>query len=307
MMEMEWDIFFRSYNEALADAFERAAAGIADESLLADPCFAASLQEMTAGSLRDWYDAPLGDDRSGPTPAEMIDSLTETGDAARVFREAAVRCDDGIPERLEAKIASFGSDAEEMLTEIAFGTDWETAGDGEGQPSGELLASSVALQSIGQMGALRLFETAAVRFAGTRRPADLIADALRDSAVSLGAEAVPILAGILNDVCGQPGDFMPTHESLMIALTAAGSAHRSDEAYACLRRCFRRMDRKILGAACLGDYGDPRSIAVLKHYLDRPDSRPDRPLFYEILSSIRRLGGEIDDIRDPFGDFSARR
>ena len=36
-----------------------------------------------------------------------------------------------------------------------------------------------------------------------------------------------------------------------------------------------------------------------------PNVEPiDRETFYEALSAIRRLGGEINDIQDPFHDFT---
>ena len=76
--------------------------------------------------------------------------------------------------------------------------------------------------------------------------------------------------------------------------------------FACLRSCFRGMQHKVIGAICLGDYGDPKGISVLKGYLDRNAGTFDRQEFYEILSSIKRLGGSIQDVHDPFRDFSAR-
>jgi hypothetical protein len=66
------------------------------------------------------------------------------------------------------------------------------------------------------------------------------------------------------------------------------------------------MRHKVIGAICIGDYGDPRGISVLKGYLDRNPGGFDRQEFYEILSSIKRLGGTTSDIHDPFRDFSIR-
>ncbi|NLM15175.1 MAG: hypothetical protein GX218_04890, partial [Clostridiaceae bacterium] len=46
-----------------------------------------------------------------------------------------------------------------------------------------------------------------------------------------------------------------------------------------------------------GDYGDGRGIPVLKGWLDRNPAFQDNQTISEILSAIKRLGGEIDDIR----------
>ena len=62
----------------------------------------------------------------------------------------------------------------------------------------------------------------------------------------------------------------------------------------------------VIAVICIGDYGDPRGIALLKGYLDRTVHTIDRETFYEALSAIRRLGGEINDIQDPFHDFTNR-
>ena len=71
-----------------------------------------------------------------------------------------------------------------------------------------------------------------------------------------------------------------------------------------MRAAFRRMKNKVIAVICIGDYGDSRGIALLKGYLDRNTHTIDRETFYEALSAIRRLGGEINDIQDPFHDFT---
>ena len=77
----------------------------------------------------------------------------------------------------------------------------------------------------------------------------------------------------------------------------------TDENYDILRAAFRKTERKVIGALCLGDYGDSRAIALLKGYLDRNGHALDRETFYESMSVIQKLGGDISDINDPFGDF----
>ena len=42
-------------------------------------------------------------------------------------------------------------------------------------------------------------------------------------------------------------------------------------------------------------------------YLDRHVHEIDRQFFYETLSAIKRLGGDITDIEDPFRDFSKKK
>ena len=67
------------------------------------------------------------------------------------------------------------------------------------------------------------------------------------------------------------------------------------------------MDHKVIASICHGDYGDGRAVPLLKGYLDRHVHEIDRQFFYETLSAIKRLGGDITDIEDPFRDFSKKK
>lgn len=67
------------------------------------------------------------------------------------------------------------------------------------------------------------------------------------------------------------------------------------------------MDHKVIASICLGDYGDGRAVPLLKSYLDRNVSTIDRQFFYETISAVKRLGGDISDIQDPFRDFSGQK
>ena len=60
-----------------------------------------------------------------------------------------------------------------------------------------------------------------------------------------------------------------------------------------MRTAFRRAEDKQVAALCLGDFGDPRGIAVLRSWLD---SHPEtsRTVRLEIIAAIKRLGGETD-------------
>ena len=55
------------------------------------------------------------------------------------------------------------------------------------------------------------------------------------------------------------------------------------------------------------EYGDGRAIPMLKGYVNRNKHSIDRDLFYEIMSAVQNLGGDISDIEDPFGDFDGKK
>ncbi len=76
------------------------------------------------------------------------------------------------------------------------------------------------------------------------------------------------------------------------------------EAYPVLRDAFRKMEKKQIAAICLGDLGSVRAIPLLRAYIEKNYKSIDRALYYDILSSVQRLGGSTEDLPDPFGDFN---
>ncbi len=97
------------------------------------------------------------------------------------------------------------------------------------------------------------------------------------------------------------------YEDVVIMLTEIGKEHKTEEIYQTLRHAFRYMTNKIYAVICLADYGDDRAVAMFKNYINRNQKTIERDLFYEMMSAIQSLGGDISDIQDPFGDFQKKQ
>ena len=97
------------------------------------------------------------------------------------------------------------------------------------------------------------------------------------------------------------------YEDVVIMLTEIGKEHKTEEIYQTLRHAFRYMTNKIYAVICLADYGDDRAVAMFKNYINRNQKTIERDLFYEMMSAIQHLGGDISDIQDPFGDFQKKQ
>lgn len=95
-------------------------------------------------------------------------------------------------------------------------------------------------------------------------------------------------------------------EDLIVMITNIGKEKKSDEIYNAIRLAFRCMTNKIYAVICFADYGDDRAVPLLKNYINRHQSDISRELFYEMMSAIQNLGGNIEDISDPFGDFQKK-
>lgn len=96
-------------------------------------------------------------------------------------------------------------------------------------------------------------------------------------------------------------------EDCVIMLTEIGKEHKTEEIYQTLRHAFRYMNNKIYAVICLADYGDDRAVSMFKNYINRSQKTIERDLFYEMMSAIQHLGGDISDIQDPFGDFQKKQ
>ncbi len=292
-------LLMEAYNVTLAATLDEVLSGIDDEEDLKEPDFETHLRNVAANDLQAWFDAPL-DGLGGRTPGSVLESL-ETLDVAMVFfEEAALRCDDQIPDLLKMKLGSFGTAAADALMTLALTPSWEGASGTEDRPSGVLVGAR-AISLLGEWGNKDALELFAAKFSSLSDPDETVAEAFRDYCKAIGPEAAKVLAGYVESATRSdevslegPIDYM------LIAIADIGSQHPDERLFQCLRAAFRRMEHKAVGAICLGDYGDGRAVPTLKGFLDRFEGRIDRQTFYEVTNAIRRLGGVLTDVRNPF-------
>ena len=224
--------------------------------------------------------------------------------ALAAFDEAAMIVDDeATPYPLVNRLKSFGDPACERLLKKVLDASWQPA---EGEDENEFFVKfQPCVSAIRFFGAAEYepaMEPVLERFCSFERTQEYIADSVKVMMLGLGDKAVPVLTDFMLNRSDE--DVSGPYEDMMIMLTHVGIKHQQNEIYQALRAGFRRMKNKVIAVICIGDYGDPRGIALLKGYLDRNTHTIDRETFYEALSAIRRLGGEINDIQDPFHDFT---
>ena len=142
------------------------------------------------------------------------------------------------------------------------------------------------------------------RFMSYSQVRDFVAESISEYVEAFPEVSVPMLIELLEEHT-EDGMTGPS-EDLVIMLTAIGKEHKSDVIYEELRRAFRFMENKIYAVICLADYGDDRAVKMFKNYINRNQGSITRELFYEMMSAIQKLGGDISDINDPFGDFQKK-
>ena len=300
-----WNEFFTLYNEELARVYDKELDSYGQDDQTGDPDFQEQLRNQVLNSMQSWYGRRF-DQLGQSTPEEMIDAIGTAEEAIGRLKAAAVFCDDDIPEYLKIRLGSFGESSVSCLLQTAMEPSWEGDYSKEEAPSADILGAAVSLKILGEWQAFQTLDAVLPKFIHTATPQELIADAFKSYITGMGEIAIPPLRDALNAACRSGSTLEGPYEYMIIALTLVSQEHRSDDTFACLRSCFRTMKHKVIGAICIGDYGDPRGISVLKGYLDRNPGGFDRQEFYEILSSIKRLGGTTNDIHDPFRDFSVR-
>lgn len=142
------------------------------------------------------------------------------------------------------------------------------------------------------------------RFMSYERTHSFVADSIAEYIESFPEEAPAKLIARLEE---HKDDGMEGPcEDLVVMLTNIGKEKKSEEIYNALRLAFRSMTNKIYAVICFADYGDDRAVPMLKNYINRHQTDISRELFYEMMSAIQNLGGNIEDISDPFGDFQKK-
>lgn len=149
-----------------------------------------------------------------------------------------------------------------------------------------------------------LLETVLDRFMSYEKTPDFVADSIAEYIQAFPEDSAPLLIERLEE--HQEEGLEGPCEDLLIMLTRVGKEEPSDDIYAALRAAFRYMTNKIYAVICIADYGDDRAVPMFKSYINRHQSTIDRDLFYEMMSAIQNLGGDISDISDPFGDFQKK-
>ena len=295
--EKKYQRFFQSYNEQFASMCDLAISQYERDTGREWAGGDGDLRNAVQNNMQEWFSRPFAPEYPDLTGDQLIDTLASPADAIEFAACAAAWCDDELPDPIRIKLSSFGPGISEKILASINQSAWENAGNRTAENEKGVAAGASFLKLLGDWGYKWGLASVLDGFIALNQPDERIADAIRYYIVALGGQAILPVMDIIRQELEQQQDLRPAAEYLLIALTDLGKAERSDDLFSCLRSCFRKMNHKTIGAICLGDYGDGRGIAVLKGWLDSHPEIYDRQLISEILSSIRRLGGDISDLQ----------
>lgn len=240
-------------------------------------------------------------------------SLREVFDAMpleekeEVLEYSAVTLDRGVPKSLIASIANDDRDAvRDYCSSVIGNSAWtdEELDDENKLFEIEYQKVKACLDVLIEMQEFCFVKAVIDRFMSYPQTKEFVAESIKDYVVGGAEVSVPILMNIIEE--GLDSGLEGPAEDLVIMLAEIGMANPSEEIYQTLRHAFRAMTNKIYAVICLAEYGDDRAVPLMKNYINRHQDSIDRDLFYEMMSAIQKLGGDISDINDPFGDFTRK-
>lgn len=229
-------------------------------------------------------------------------------DLKEVLEYSALELDRGVPDSVINAVSS-SSDKEQVVSyaqQVVKDAAWtdEELGNEDSLFEMEFQKVKACFKVLSAMNESGLLVPTLERFMSYDKIPDFVADSVAEYIEAFPDESIPLIIDILNE--HKEDGLTGPCEDLVIMLTRIGKEEQCDEIYNALRSAFRYMSNKIYAVICLADYGDDRAVPMLKSYINRNQSTIDRDLFYEIMSAVQALGGDISDISDPFGDFQKK-
>lgn len=259
--------------------------------------------DIATDKLENEPDEKLGDKSMRQIWDEMsFDEKTEA------LEFSSLNLDRGVPKSLIASIATEPSD---MVRDYCGRIIGECAWTEEELSDEEVLFEMQFQKAIACFKVLiRMKEPCFIkavidRYMSYGQTREFVAESIAEYVEAFPEVSEPFLIGLIesNTDSGLEGPC----EDCVIMLTEIGKEHKTEEIYQTLRHAFRYMNNKIYAVICLADYGDDRAVSMFKNYINRNQKTIERDLFYEMMSAIQHLGGDISDIQDPFGDFQKKQ
>jgi len=247
-----------------------------------------SIRQQLQKDLEKWAQTP-NSSIGGISPKEYFDSVSELEQLIELFKMAAVLCDNDIPDPLLDRLYTFNDDAVNRLLDLASDNKYLYDDD-------EQIISLMAIRTIGKWKALSALESLIKLMFEVSEDNEIIIEEILNSMIQIGQSSAIRIIEILNE----SSNIGNLEEYLLDTLVKIGVNVKDrslyDSIYRTIKSTFLKMENKIFGAICLGNFGDGRAIPVLRGYIEKNRNTIDFETFLEIKSSIYRLGGNIDDI-----------
>ncbi len=279
------EIFFESYSMAVEAAYEAYLKIVGGEFPKENAVTQNEIDKYLDFEYNTWLNTPV-EKLAGKTPTEYMNSMDGLDHLMVMFNHGAVICDDSLPEIYLQKLKDCGEEAVDALIGLAVHS-------GISKNDDSFLIPLMAVKVLGKWKIRRSAGPLIELLDSEGDMFDLMFETVKDALVDIGSPALDSIAEAL-----ESGKHTQTAEEyLLMAIAEIGKNNRSDKVYTQIKKAFLNMPEKLIAASCLGDYGDGRAIPVLRGYIDKNGRSLDRETFYEIISAIKKLGGNTEDIK----------
>jgi hypothetical protein len=279
------EIFFESYNIAVETAYDKYFKVAEKDILKGIRSSESELKGYLECEIIKWQETTV-ENLNGKTPVEHIQNIDSFSELMDLFYNGAIICDDGLPDIFLNRLKEFGSKAEDALLKLS--QDKLLLDNSEE----EFLVPLMAVKILGDWKVQNAVNPLIELLFYQGENHDIFSEKVKDALISIGK---PALESIMLAMEAR-GFTDPAGEYLLMALSDIGSLNKTDVIYKHVKNALYNMPNKIIGAICLGNYGDSRAIPALRGFLEKNKGDIDKETQLEIISSIRHLGGNTDDL-----------
>lgn len=297
-MENIREILAESYKKAISEVFNK------DKSLFENKGkMTADKMEQAFYEFLDFYQTEKSNienswantvvtELQGKTPSEIINGLDDIDDVYDLFLYMMENTDAEIPDLLINKMKQYGAGISERLINLA-----RTSTDTDNQDH----IFSETVFTIGRMGLSASIEpliSLLNDLLEDDQKSDYVEEALR---MIGGAVIEPILAALEKDEFGE------FEHRLLYVLANIGSNAKDERIYRILRKAFRESGDKLPVVVCFAAYKDGRAVPMLRSYLEKNGRDIPKQLFYTVMDTVNRLGGDIKDFMGMFREMDSKK
>ncbi len=278
------EALFREYNDVVKHSYldyymevERKPLSVYDKS-------ESEFEKKLEKDIRKWEYKPSSS-VGGCSPSEYFDSVEGLDMLMDAFSIGARLCDRNLPHSFINKLNAYGSEAVKRLACIA--SDRSMLDDEDRR-----ITALLAIRVLGKWKDTSHLDILIELLKEYSGKIDIVAEEIKDALIAAGTGCNETLIEEINS----SQKISEAHEYIIVALAETAREKKTEDAFFCLKSAFNRMERKAIGAICLGNYGDRRAVTVLRSYVESNLDSIDSMTFYEIKTQVEKLGGNMDDL-----------
>ena len=304
-------------NDKLALAFDKILNNI-DFSQMSEKDFAELLRDKYAEKMKEWYESPNNILDNGNL-VDYVQNLSEQ-DLLDFSFGFISQFDFDLPDFMQIKLKNISTKNRDLILNKLLTISAEKRDQYHEYEDGlsEIYTANRLLAILALWNSTDYARKILTWFLSVNVPDDRLADAVVFYFEKNDLHANKELIECLNEILDSDNREKVQTKYLLQALTnftkkfsalsySGAAEDLKDESYKILRKAFRNLKEKNFVVLCLGDLAYARAIPLLRTYVEEHESTIEEQLYYDIVSSLKRLGANLEDFPDPSLRFALER